>query len=129
MPEGLCRDKDQALYRNGRRLARLEDGGTPYAKIDRQDRHDLDTHAGAAIEGARQREHPDAGHRPQASAHRRRGPLEGPEPRCQSQADEPTALQPPQQITSPSMTASDVTPRTKGARRCTNPECEYGGRW
>jgi hypothetical protein len=23
----------------------------------------------------------------------------------------------------------DVSPRTKGARRCTNPKCEYGGRW
>lgn len=23
----------------------------------------------------------------------------------------------------------DVSPRTKGARRCTNPECEHGGRW
>jgi hypothetical protein len=23
----------------------------------------------------------------------------------------------------------DVSPRAKGARRCTNPECEYGGRW
>jgi hypothetical protein len=24
---------------------------------------------------------------------------------------------------------ADVSPRTKGARRCTNPECEYGNRW
>ena len=24
---------------------------------------------------------------------------------------------------------ADVSPRTKGARRCTNPECEFGGRW
>jgi hypothetical protein len=23
----------------------------------------------------------------------------------------------------------DSSPGTKGARRCTNPECEYGGRW
>jgi len=23
----------------------------------------------------------------------------------------------------------EVSPRAKGARRCTNPECEYGGRW
>lgn len=23
----------------------------------------------------------------------------------------------------------EVLPRTKGARRCTNPECEYAGRW
>jgi hypothetical protein len=23
----------------------------------------------------------------------------------------------------------DVSPGTKGARRCTNPECEYRGRW
>jgi len=23
----------------------------------------------------------------------------------------------------------DVSPRTKGARRSTNPECEYDGRW
>lgn len=23
----------------------------------------------------------------------------------------------------------EVSPRTKGARRCTNPECEYGSRW
>jgi hypothetical protein len=23
----------------------------------------------------------------------------------------------------------DVSPTTKGARRCTNPECEYGRRW
>jgi hypothetical protein len=22
-----------------------------------------------------------------------------------------------------------VSPRTKGARRCTNPGCEYGGKW
>jgi hypothetical protein len=24
---------------------------------------------------------------------------------------------------------NDVSPRTRGARRCTNTECEYGGRW
>jgi hypothetical protein len=24
---------------------------------------------------------------------------------------------------------SEVFPRTKGARRCTNPDCEFGGRW
>jgi hypothetical protein len=24
---------------------------------------------------------------------------------------------------------ADASPRTKGARRCTNPECEYGGLW
>jgi hypothetical protein len=24
---------------------------------------------------------------------------------------------------------SEVSARTKGARRCTNPDCEYGGRW
>jgi hypothetical protein len=23
----------------------------------------------------------------------------------------------------------DASPRAKGSRRCTNPECEYGGRW
>jgi hypothetical protein len=23
----------------------------------------------------------------------------------------------------------DVSSRTKGARQCTNPECEYNGRW
>ena len=23
----------------------------------------------------------------------------------------------------------EVSQRTKGARRCTNPNCEYGGRW
>lgn len=23
----------------------------------------------------------------------------------------------------------EASPRTKGACRCTNPECEYGGRW
>ena len=23
----------------------------------------------------------------------------------------------------------DASPRAKGARRCTNPECEYGNRW
>ena len=23
----------------------------------------------------------------------------------------------------------EVSPRTKGARRCTNPDCEYNGRW
>jgi hypothetical protein len=23
----------------------------------------------------------------------------------------------------------EVSPRTKGARRCTNPNCEFGGRW
>lgn len=25
--------------------------------------------------------------------------------------------------------SSDVSPRTKGARRCINPDCEFGGRW
>lgn len=24
---------------------------------------------------------------------------------------------------------SEVSPRAKGARRCTNPDCENGGRW
>jgi hypothetical protein len=24
---------------------------------------------------------------------------------------------------------NDVSPRTKGARRCRNPQCEYNGRW
>lgn len=24
---------------------------------------------------------------------------------------------------------SDVSPRTKGARRCTNSDCDFGGRW
>jgi hypothetical protein len=24
---------------------------------------------------------------------------------------------------------TDASPRTEGARRCTNPECEFGGRW
>ena len=23
----------------------------------------------------------------------------------------------------------EASPQTKGARRCTNPDCEYGGRW
>jgi hypothetical protein len=23
----------------------------------------------------------------------------------------------------------DVSPKTKGARKCTNPDCEYGGKW
>jgi len=23
----------------------------------------------------------------------------------------------------------EATPKTKGARRCTNPDCEFGGRW
>jgi len=23
----------------------------------------------------------------------------------------------------------EASPRTKGARRCSNPQCEYGGRW
>jgi hypothetical protein len=27
------------------------------------------------------------------------------------------------------MSMPDVPPRTKGARCCTNPECEYNGRW
>jgi hypothetical protein len=27
------------------------------------------------------------------------------------------------------MIRADVSPRTKGARRCTNPDCEFGGRW
>jgi hypothetical protein len=25
--------------------------------------------------------------------------------------------------------ATEASPQAKGARRCTNPECEYGGRW